>query len=510
MQLSTLAHTLEKQFLTETLKLRLGNSADDPDIERACFDSREVRDGDLYCAVGREPSRIWEFAEEAFQKGAVALFGPEFPGPPESVRHLPGLFCQTQTPVASLAGWAAATLAGNPAREMWLAGVTGTNGKTTVAQLLQECMTTATVPTGRSGTLGLYFAGRTHELGNTTPPADVLHHWLRKILQAGARAAVLEASSHGIHQHRLSGLEFDVVGWTNLSQDHLDYHRDLNDYAAAKARLVLDLRSDAIAFLPAAEQPGTDLIAEVCRGTRARIVRWGLSSATSPQPSLDLWAKATWEEERLCLDVQGEWGHVEIRSPLVGEHNAENLLLAYGMARAAGLQAEEAAKGLNQVAPAPGRLQPVALDSPWLLFVDYAHTPDALERALGALRQAYPDRRLGVVFGAGGNRDPLKRPFMGEAAARGADWCLITNDNPRNEDPQVIAAAVAEGVRAAGVPVEIELDRRKAIRSAVGRLQAGDVLLVAGKGHEPYQEVRGVRHSFDDRVELEAAAQCWA
>ena len=221
----------------------------------------------------------------------------------------------------------------------------------------------------------------------------------------------------------------------------------------------------------------------------------------------------------LQLQIGGRFGGGILNSRLVGEHNAENLLLAFGMLRVSGLDAETALAGLAAAEAAPGRLQRVATHSPWRLFVDYAHTPDAIERALAALRASYPSARVGIVIGAGGDRDPAKRGSMGAAAAQGADWCMFTSDNPRTEDPQSILAAVVEGAqqavsdseqaaRGSATELLVEVDRRAAIRAAVAHLKGGDVLLVAGKGHEPYQEIHGTRHPFDDCIELAEAVSC--
>ncbi|TAH35027.1 MAG: UDP-N-acetylmuramoyl-L-alanyl-D-glutamate--2,6-diaminopimelate ligase [Planctomycetota bacterium] len=469
-------------------------AAADPELARAAFDSRRVQPGDLYCALPGTRCDGRQFLAQARQRDAAAvLIGAPAPG-----LDLPQLLAPHGVPLARLAGRAAAALAGDPSREMWVAAVTGTNGKTTVVHLVQQALQSASIPCARSGTLGFAFGAQEQRGLHTTPPADELQDWLRGVRARGARALVLEASSHGLSQDRLSGLAVDVAAWTNLTHDHLDYHKDLEEYAAAKARLVHGLSSAGVAFLPA----GDARILQSCRGAPARRVTWSLDAPA------ELAGRVAAGSGGIALEVLGSFGPARIESRLVGRHNAENLLLAFGVARCAGLTAEEAAAGLGAALGAPGRLQRVAAGAPWLLYVDYAHTPDALTRALAALRQAHPGRRLGIVFGAGGDRDPHKRAPMGRAAAGGADWCLVTSDNPRSEDPASIAAAVAAGVAAAGRAPEVELDRRVALHRALRRLQPGEVLLVAGKGHEDYQEIQGVRHPFDDCVELEKAAAC--
>ncbi|HEX9794769.1 MAG TPA: UDP-N-acetylmuramoyl-L-alanyl-D-glutamate--2,6-diaminopimelate ligase [Planctomycetota bacterium] len=458
------------------------SGGDDPQLRRACFDSRRVQSGDLFCPLPGLRTDGRSFVAEAQRRGALAVLECAAPG------------------AARLAARAACALAGHPSRELWVAAVTGTNGKTTVVHWVRQALQSCTIPTAAVGTLGLEFGGERLDVHLTTPPADVLQGWLAEVLARGARGLVLEASSHGLAQGRLEGLSIDAAAWTNLSHDHLDYHGDLDAYARAKAQLVHGLPADAPAFVPA----GDARVAAACRGTRARLVRWGLDVPNAElRGSVRAGAPAV-------LSVAGAWGSAEIPLRVPGRHNAENLLLAFGLARSAGLGVDEAAAGLSAVVAPRGRLERIAASSPWRLYVDYAHTPAALERALAALREEWPQARIGVVFGAGGDRDRDKRAPMGAAAARGADWCVVTTDNPRTEAPAAIAAAVAAGVRAERGAAEIELDRRAAIRAAVERLAPGDVLLIAGKGHEDYQEVDGVRHSFDDRLELEEAVTCLA
>ncbi len=480
-------------------------------LQRACFDSRRVQRGDLYCAIPGVHVDGALFLNEAIARGAGAVL------------HRGRVACSVAQlkvdlgiDVASAAGHAAAQLAGRPGAEMMVAAVTGTNGKTTVVHLLEQAWNACGVPAARVGTLGYAFAGDTQTSLNTTPPADLLHAWLGEQRRRGARALALEASSHGIHQQRLAGLDVDLVGWTNLSHDHLDYHGDLDHYAAAKARLVHELPADGLALLP----QGDARIDAACEGSRCTSLRWGLAVSTD--------AGASWRgavpalhgtllgehAAGLSLEIDGVYGQARIDSGLVGRHNAENLLLAFSLLRASGIDGADAARALAAAGAAPGRLERVPSAQPWSLYVDYAHTPEALERALAALRKAHPQARLGIVCGAGGDRDADKRGPMGFQSARGADWCMLTSDNPRSEDPDLILQQVHDGAQAAqaagncAAEILIEADRRQAIRRAVARLQPGDVLLVAGKGHEDYQEIHGQRLPFDDRQELTEAVQC--
>jgi UDP-N-acetylmuramoyl-L-alanyl-D-glutamate--2,6-diaminopimelate ligase len=479
----------------------------DPELLRAVFDSRQIRPGDLYCALRGTQVDGRSYVADAIANGAAAVLSiGGLPAPLE----VPELRVQLGVDPAHAAGLAANEIAGRPSEELFVAALTGTNGKSTVVHLLQQAWQVASVPAARIGTLGFAWAGTERAALNTTPAADELHAYLAEVRDAGARAVAVEASSHGIVQHRLAGLAVDVLGWTNFSHDHLDYHRDLESYAAAKAQLVHALPRGATAFLPPDAR-----IQAACRGARCEQIAWGMSDT-----SLPLHGQAELAPQGgLQLQIGGRFGGGTLRSRLIGEHNAENLLLAFGLLRVSGLDAETALGGLAAAEAAPGRLQRVAMQSPWRLFVDYAHTPDAIERALAALRASYPSARIGIVIGAGGDRDPAKRASMGAAAAGGADWCMFTSDNPRSEDPQAILDAVVagaqqtissveEGVPTCATELLAEVDRRAAIRAAVARLKAGDVLLVAGKGHEPYQEIHGVRHPFDDCIELAEAVSC--
>jgi len=469
---------------------------EDVHLRRACFDSRKVQRGDLFCALPGLQHNGDMFLAEALRKGACAVMRTGAP----QVLEVPEFLIDLQSDPAEAAGWAAHFLAGKPSEEMMVVAVTGTNGKTTLVHLLEQAMTQCGIPAARSGTLGLSYRGEERSTPNTTPAADVLHSWLADIRTQGAKALVLEASSHGLDQKRLAGLPVDLVGWTNLTQDHLDYHHSMEEYAKAKARLVHSLPAEGHAFLPFNHA----LVQGACRGARCGMSSWSLDSSDA-----DLRGQfSVVKEGGLQLLIEGEWGNAEIMSPMVGKHNAANLLLAFGLMRASGASAEEAARALGALQGAPGRLEEVAPESDWHLFVDYAHTPDALSHAVDALREVYPESKIGVVFGAGGDRDQDKRPLMGEAVATRADWCVITSDNPRTENPSNIVDAVAQGARFGSANVSTCTDRRAAIQMGLNRLRPGDVLLLAGKGHEPYQEIHGVREPFDDRIELAEAARC--
>ncbi|MHC4379660.1 MAG: Mur ligase family protein, partial [Planctomycetota bacterium] len=444
------------------------------------------------------------FLGEAFKRGASAFLLQR------ETRYgaLPHLVLDAElspTELARQAGIVAHLLAEEPSSRLWVGAVTGTNGKSTVVHLVESALQTAGIAAAGGGTLGLHVQGKEIAIPNTTPSADLLHDWLHRVQLDGGKAAIFEASSVGIEQQRLSGVQVDCAAWTNLSHDHLDMHGTMEAYAAAKAPLFLDLQTSATALLPS--DPG---ILELCAESPARLLTWALDQKNGDATPADLRGSFRSTSDGLHLGIQGVLGDGEIQSRLIGAHNAENLLVAFGMMRIAGVPAGDACAALAACDAAPGRLQRIAPEFHAKLFVDYAHSPEALAHVLQALRTAFPESRIGAVFGAGGDRDREKRLPMGRAVANRADWCVVTSDNPRGEEPSAIAAAVLDGAKQGTCQAELQVDRRAAIHQALARLQPGDVLLVAGKGHETYQEIEGVRHPFDDRVVLQEEVACLA
>jgi len=393
---------------------------------------------------------------------------------------------------------------------MQLVGVTGTNGKTTVSYLVEACARAAGQPTGVIGTVTHRFPGVERAAAHTTPESTTLQAMLGEMRDAGTKLVVLEVSSHALAQERVAGLRFAAAGFTNLTRDHLDYHGDMAGYFAAKRRLFVEhLALDGVAVVNAHDP-------------------WGARLADQLGPGRTTWRYGTRVEDQLRAEsaelsiagitaaVQTPRGPLALRSPLVGAHNLENLLCAAGLALAAGLPLAAVEAGLSTCRGAPGRLE--RIDGRGLsVFVDYAHTDDALSRALEALRSLQP-RRLLLVFGCGGDRDRGKRPLMGAVAGNGADLAIVTSDNPRSEDPLRIISEIEPGLTAAGRPRRtaaeavagepgyvVEPDRRAAIELALACARPGDALLIAGKGHESTQLVGAERRYFDDREEARRA-----
>jgi UDP-N-acetylmuramoyl-L-alanyl-D-glutamate--2,6-diaminopimelate ligase len=450
---------------------------------RLCADSRRVRPGDLFLAMPghRVDGRV--FIADAVARGAAAVVheaGQDLAIPVPAVA-VPGL--------AALAGELAHLVLGRPSERLWMAGVTGTNGKTSVSQWIAQALAAMDCQCGVIGTLGNGFPGRLEASANTTPDAVSLHGLLADFVEAGAVACAMEVSSIGLDQHRVSGVSFDVAVFTNLTRDHLEYHGTMGAYAAAKERLfrwpglgcaVLNL-DDAFGARLAADLAG-----------KLPVIGYTLEGRAGGDRNLAI-RDLVMGGAGLGFSLEG----VPFRVPVIGRFNAANLLAVTGALLAGDESLEDIAAVLRHIAPPPGRMQAVGGDGRPLVVVDYAHTPDALEKALGTLRETALARggRLVCVFGCGGDRDPGKRPLMGAVAERLADRTCLTSDNPRSEDPEAIAAAIVAGMK---VSPAIRLDRATAIAAAIAEADARDVILIAGKGHEPYQEVAGVRHPFSD------------
>jgi UDP-N-acetylmuramoyl-L-alanyl-D-glutamate--2,6-diaminopimelate ligase len=479
----------------------------DTSVARVAHDSRAVRPGDLYVALPGQRVDGRVFIPQALAAGAVAVAGPA-----ACASDVPaGIgFLSVAEPRLRLGALAAAVL-GFPARSLKLVGVTGTNGKTTTTTLLATMCDAAGWTPGLIGTVQHRVGGRRIEARHTTPEAPDLQALFAEMRDAGVRLTAMEVSSIGLTEHRVSGLAFDVAAFLNLTPDHLDYHGSLVEYGAAKCLLFSEhLAPGAVAVVLTDDPYAATIIDAVAPGRTL----WRASASSG---------RGDVRYESLVHGPQGMHGRlqtpagaIEIDTPLLGAFNAANIAVASACAAAAGLPLDAITAGLK-VARVRGRLERVpGTESGPTVLVDYAHSPDALARALEAVRPNATGR-LVVVFGCGGDRDRSKRPLMG-AAAVSADSVVITTDNPRSEDPGEIAAAALEGALSAGgrraaspgeAGVCMILDRREAISRAIAAARHGDIVLVAGKGHETYQEIAGVRHPFDDAAIATEALQRW-
>lgn len=456
-------------------------------IDQIVVDSREVTDRSLFIAMRGLFSDGHEYIHQAIAGGARAIIA-ERPAPDTLDRDITWVEVEDSGPVL---GRVADALHSHPSRDLKVLAVTGTNGKTTVSWLLDAVLTSRGHLTGVVGTIETRFGETVVQTGYTTPPAHVLHGLLARMRDAGVSHVLLEASSHGLKLNRMSGVEVHVGGYTNLSRDHMDFHPDMDDYRDTKAMLFRDFGCRG-AF---------NIDDEVGAGMAVEFGENGLTVSTHDS-SADLWL------EGLVCDLDGCHALLHAQDavhrfsvPLIGRHNAENGLVALAMLTLAGLSLEEALQGLHEAPAAPGRLELVP--GARRVLVDYAHSPDALENVLAALKPLVSGRII-CVFGAGGDRDPGKRPEMGAIVSEMADVAVVTSDNPRSEDPQSIIDAIVGGM-SDGTPREVLVDRREAIRRAISVAGADDLVLLAGKGHETTQEIAGVKHTFDDRVEAAQA-----
>jgi len=458
--------------------------------ERLCLDSRAVAPGDVFVAMKGYRSDGRAYIGQAIERGAAAVLYEAGEVAPIAVPHV------AVDKLDRLAGEIAHLVYGRPSERLWLAGVTGTNGKTSVSQWIAQGMNALGRKCAVIGTLGSGFLGTLAESANTTPDAVALHRLLAQFEAQGASGCAMEVSSIGLDQGRINGAHFKVAAFTNLTRDHLDYHGDIDAYGEAKERLFsLPGLEAAVINL---DDPFGERLAEQISG-RVRTIGYTLSGRRGASEVLAAEHLAM-TSTGLSFKVDG----VVIEAPVVGRFNASNLLAVIGTLLAAGVPFGDIARALRDIVPPAGRMQSVGGRGQPLVVVDYAHTPDALEQALLALRETATARggKLTCVFGCGGDRDAGKRPQMGAIAERLADAVVLTSDNPRSEDPMAILAAIRSGME--GAPA-IEPDRAAAIRHAVKGAGASDVILLAGKGHEPYQETAGVRQPFSDIEQATAA-----
>jgi UDP-N-acetylmuramoyl-L-alanyl-D-glutamate--2,6-diaminopimelate ligase len=454
-------------------------------IERLSSDSRRCAPGVAFLAYPGESADGRAHIDDAIRRGACAVLWDDKDFAWNAAWQVPNV------PVSGLkhqAGALAHEFYGRPSDSLWVCGVTGTNGKTSCSQWIAALLDSAAV----IGTLGAGFPGALSAGLNTTPDAVEIQALLKKFRDQGARAVSMEVSSHGLVQGRVNAVRFACALFTNLSHDHLDYHGTLSRYAAAKTKL-FDLPGLRAAVLNLDDALG----AELARRLAGRMRTIGYSLSPQRPVGVDEYVVARSDSE-----LESSWGRATVRLPVLGRFNVSNALGVLGCLVARGIPFEHAAQLLAKLPPVPGRMQAVG-EQP-LVVIDYAHTPDALENVLHALRPVAARRggRLAVAFGAGGDRDPSKRPLMGEIAARLADRVLITSDNPRGEDPAAIIAEIEKGISGKH---EVEADRAVAIEKVISQAQGNDVVLIAGKGHENYQEIAGKRTHFSDEEQARAA-----
>ncbi len=484
-----------------------GLAGEGPEVGSLHYSSRTVTPGGIFVALRGLKADGHEFVGEALARGAVAVVAER-----EVAAAVPRIIVpSTRRALAELS----ARFYGDPSAALTVTAVTGTNGKTTTAFLIESMLQAAGRRTGLIGTIETRYADRTRPSPVTTPESLDLQRILSEMRAAGTTHVVLEASSHAIDLFRIHACRMDVAVFTNLSQDHLDYHGDMAAYWAAKKRLFTEHLASgpkagrATAVINTANAYGRELAGEL----QGKVLRVGTAQGGAVQAAE---TACSLNGVRGTLILPG--GRIAFDSPLVGRHNIENILCAAGAAVALEIPAEAIRAGIAALAHVPGRLEQVGRGSTRHVFVDYSHTPDALENTLAALR-AIGAPRIICVFGCGGDRDRKKRPIMGAIAARLSELAVVTSDNPRSEPPEAIIAEIVPGLRRAGAVESdmeaaggakrfiVEPDRRRAIATALAAARPGDTVLIAGKGHETYQIIGPQTIHFDDREEAAAALE---
>jgi UDP-N-acetylmuramoyl-L-alanyl-D-glutamate--2,6-diaminopimelate ligase len=488
------------QLLASYLPMALHEAAAKVRISDMTQDSREVRAGSLFVALRGATHHGLGFLPQACEQGATAILWEPADGV-EAPRVPADIACVPMPDLAARAGLIADRFFGEPSAKQRICAFTGTNGKTTCAYLLAQCLAQLGVDAAYIGTLGWGRIGALRALAHTTPDAISMHRLLAQLLADGIRDVAIEVSSHALDQHRIAGVRLHTAAFTNLTHDHLDYHRTMSAYGEAKARLFAfpGLRQFVINVGDEFGRRLAEHLRDDSRLTAAWIDADGIADVWSRARHLHA-KRVNCEPRGLAMDFDGTFGSVALHTRLIGRFNAENLAVVLGCLFSLGVSAHQAAAALAACEAPPGRMEIVPSDGEGkpLAVVDYAHTPDALAKALAALRE-HCAGELWCVFGCGGDRDPAKRPMMGVVADTLADRIIITDDNPRSEDPQLITRQIAAAITRHSA--QIIGDRGRAIAAALRVAGAADVVLIAGKGHEDYQIYGATRRRFSDRDE---------
>jgi UDP-N-acetylmuramoyl-L-alanyl-D-glutamate--2,6-diaminopimelate ligase len=455
------------------------------EITSLAYDSRRAERGTLFFAIQGEKADGHQFVGAALDRGAVAIVS-ERPAPPDLVSRWIRV-----AKIRRALSDAGRTFLGNPDSKLQLVGITGTNGKTTTAFLMESVFRAAGISAGLFGTIEYRWGGHTLTAGNTTPESLDLLTYLAELAGSGGQAAVLEASSHALAQERLWGFPFQAAVFTNLTRDHLDYHHDFDNYFAAKRRLFEGLGTPPpeLAVINVSDPWGEKLL-EV---PNPRRITYGFNGSAQVKP-----LQFEQSPSGLRATLATPEGKLEVESPLIGRANLANILAVVATSLGLGIASDQVRAGIAQLKAVPGRFERIDEGQPFLVVVDYAHTDDALQNALRTARELTHDRLI-VLFGCGGDRDRTKRPLMGEVAGKLADYVMLTSDNPRSEDPVAIMNDALVGLQRTGRPYLAEVDREAAIRKVLSEAREGDVVVLAGKGHETYQILKDQTVPFDDR-----------
>jgi UDP-N-acetylmuramoyl-L-alanyl-D-glutamate--2,6-diaminopimelate ligase len=489
-----LGKLLEEVDVSKLFELTYGHFlvTGDIDIHRIQYDSRKVERGDCFVALRGVGTDGHKFVEAAMEQGAKVVVLEQDATLPDSYfmhSHVVKVVVPDSRKALALIS---ANYFSLPSRQLTMVGVTGTNGKTTTTHLVKSILEAGGQRVGLIGTIEYKIGDEVIPASHTTPESLELNGMLAQMLKSGCQFVSMEVSSHALHQSRVYGIDYDVAVFTNLTQDHLDYHGTMDEYFKAKKILFDSLSEDAVAVTNCDDEWGMKIVST----TKGRTISYGVSEKAD--------VRAT--DIRLSMDgttfkVRSANKEYSVSSPLVGRFNVYNILSAYSTGIALGYEHEKIALGISNVKNVRGRFECISSPKGWTAIIDYAHTPDALEKCLRTIHDVLPRENRGriiTVFGAGGDRDRTKRPLMGKIAGNLSDIAIVTSDNPRTEDPQQIINEIVTGIPREAV-VSLEVDRRTAIHSALRQARAGDIVLIAGKGHEDYQVIGKEKRHFSDR-----------
>jgi UDP-N-acetylmuramoyl-L-alanyl-D-glutamate--2,6-diaminopimelate ligase len=465
------------------IRYKASRDISDVTVKKVTNDSRKVALGDLFIALRGQKKDGYRFIGGAIKRGAKTIVSERGFEAPENVVKI----LVKDTRAASVL--IAANFHGDPSKKLRITGVTGTNGKTTITYIIENILKEAGIPAGVIGTINYRIGGRHFPAVNTTPGPLELQALFSRMLKSGIKDVVMEVSSHSLDQGRVDRVLFDVGIFTNITREHLDYHKTIKKYFDAKVKLFDKLKSSAVAVLNNDDR----MVSGLKKRVKNKALTYGLNKRS------DIMACGI----KLSVDsasftIKTPKGSFAVTTRLIGRHNISNILAGAAAAIALKIPLEAIKKGVESVGAVPGRLELVDEGQPFKVFVDYAHTEDALYNVLSLLREMVPDRNIITVFGCGGNRDSAKRPLMGNVACKFSDRVIVTSDNPRFEDPSAIISQIESGIRGEFSNYDIVEDRRDAINKALSMASKGDVVVIAGKGHEKYQIIKESSVPFDD------------
>jgi UDP-N-acetylmuramoyl-L-alanyl-D-glutamate--2,6-diaminopimelate ligase len=452
-------------------------------VKRVTNDSRKVERGDLFLALTGYSVDGYKFIDEAVKRGArVIISERDFAAKDNVIKVL-------VKDARSAAPLIAANFYRNPSKKLKIVGVTGTNGKTTITYIIENILKAAKIPTGVIGTINYRIGQRKMPARNTTPGPFELQALFGKMLKMGVEDVVMEVSSHSLDQGRVDHLLFDVGIFTNITKEHLDYHKTIDKYFDAKARLFHKLKKNGVAVL----NNDDSMVASLKRRIKSDLITYGLNHRSDVMAH-----NIRFSVDSSIFTIKTFKGSFEVKTKLIGKHNVSNILASAAAAIALRIPLDIIKRGVESLGAVPGRLEIIDAGQPFKVFVDYAHTEDALYNVLSLLREIVPDRKIITVFGCGGNRDSLKRPLMGAVACKFSDKVILTSDNPRFEDPFGIIAQIESGIKGEFLNYDIVEERQDAIHRALKLARQGDVVVIAGKGHEKYQIIKDRMIPFDD------------